>query len=157
MELRFVAMSEDQAKWLAYQWEYEGAYAFYHTDVEKLGLHAFIVVGKSSARQYAVYKDEDMVGFLGIKPKKDVAEIGLGMKPDYIGKGFGRSFLQNCLSFIKNNFEEITAAKLFVAADNKRAIHVSEECGFEKRSPHKREIKGDVYDFIEMEYRFNHE
>ncbi|WP_078393493.1 GNAT family N-acetyltransferase [Shouchella patagoniensis] len=127
--MRFVAMSEDQAKWIAYQWKYEGAYSFFH-DAQGKDVQSFLEVGKKGTRQFAIYEEDHIIGFLGAKKKPDLTiEIAPGMKPELKGKGRGKEFVQTCVSFLK---DEMKAERIIIsiASENKRAIHVFEEAGF---------------------------
>lgn len=127
--MRFVAMSEDQAKWIAYQWKYEGAYSFFH-DAQGKDVQSFLEVGKKGTRQFAIYEEDHIIGFLGAKKNPDLAiEIAPGMKPELKGKGRGKEFVQACVSFLK---DEMRAERIIIsiASENDHAIHVFEEAGF---------------------------
>lgn len=121
-------------------WEYTRPYDFYNNELtsDAIGemldnpyyavveindeLVGFFCMGKSAqvpmGNQYGAYK-------------KDMIDIGFGMKPEYTGKGNGATFLSHILRFIQESFPD-TAIRLTVATFNKRAIHLYEKFGFVK-------------------------
>ncbi len=67
---------------------------------------------------------------------KDKQGLGLGMKPEYCGKGQGEEFLQTILQFIEENIS-VKSLTLSVADFNQRAQKLYLHCGFNviKRQP----------------------
>ncbi|AIC92782.1 GNAT family N-acetyltransferase [Shouchella lehensis] len=130
--MRFVAMTEDQAKWIAYQWQYKGAYSFFH-DEKNSRTTSFLEFGKKNTWQYAVYRENEIIGFIGVKRINGMIEIAPGLNPEETGKGKGRAFVQKCVDFLKaeTNPEKIC---VLMGADNTKAKHVFEEVGFEEKS-----------------------
>lgn len=61
--------------------------------------------------------------------QKPAIDVGVGMNPDKVGKGFGEAFLQFILAQIKKNHPE-TDIRLTVATFNFRAIYLYEQFGF---------------------------
>lgn len=61
----------------------------------------------------------------------EALDIGLGMKPEFCGKGMGYSFLMAGLEFSKKyKLKGKSKIRLTVADFNKRAIHLYEKLGF---------------------------
>lgn len=58
-------------------------------------------------------------------------DIGIGLKPDLTGKGFGTVFFSFILSLVLK--EGPAPLRLTVAKFNTRAIHLYEKLGFEKK------------------------
>lgn len=81
-------------------------------------------------------------------------DIGLGMKPEYCGKGLGKGFLTDIIKFIGEKYN-ISDFRLTVLEDNIRAIKVYEKIGFkpEKKVIHKYSKKS----FIIMKYIANYD
>jgi ribosomal-protein-alanine N-acetyltransferase len=62
---------------------------------------------------------------------EEFIDIGLGMKPELTGKGYGSSFFSFVLYYITHSFEGISL-RLTVASFNQRAIHLYSKFGFTK-------------------------
>lgn len=146
-------MDEDLARKIL-TWKYEPPYDFYNNEVNEEGMREFLAgtyraitddegevfgflcTGKSAqipvGNNYGVYKD-------------NFVDIGLGMHPDYTGKGYGYDFMTFILKYIKENYTGVPM-RLSVATFNKRAIHLYEQIGFVKQD----KFKTDVADFITM-------
>ena len=55
-------------------------------------------------RYYQVVREGKLYGFFCLEQKGErILELGLGMKPEYCGKGQGATFLQEILDFIMEN------------------------------------------------------
>lgn len=120
-------------------WKYEEPYDFYNNDLcdeslkeilespyypivnDKEELVGFFCTGTSAqvplGRDYGAYLDEYI-------------DVGIGMKPELTGKGYGSDFF----SFILNQLqqENHSPLRLTVATFNTRAIHLYEKLGFTK-------------------------
>lgn len=96
---------------------------------------------------YSVYYDENLFGFYCFTRDKDEIEIGLGLNPRYVSKGFGERFVMACLSFTNQPESLLT---LGVVSFNHRAITVYERCGFVKHSVFMNPTNGSEYEFIRM-------
>jgi [ribosomal protein S18]-alanine N-acetyltransferase len=143
MKTRFVFSLMDKADAETIQtWHYEGAYAVYNMGNNEEGL-AELVDRRSP---YYSVRDErgDLVGLFnvgtsalveesnepGIYGEDRIITIGLGMRPDAMGKGMGLTFVQACLDFARREFAP-KHFQLYVFTWNKRAIRVYERAGFQ--------------------------
>lgn len=81
---------------------------------------------------------------------KDKQELGLGMKPEYCGKGQGKDFLQTILRFIEENLSA-KILTLSVADFNQRAQRLYLNCGFNVIGRQPQASNGDIYLFVKME------
>jgi ribosomal-protein-alanine N-acetyltransferase len=81
----------------------------------------------------------------------DVVEVGIGLRPDLTGQGFGESFLEPQLTYARRHWRPATF-RLFVAAWNERAIRLYARFGFREVARETRhfELVGD-HEFIRME------
>lgn len=139
-------------------WKYEAPFDFYNNERNNESLHEIL-----ENDYYAVVNDkEEIVGFycIGVSAQvpigakfdayiEDMVDIGIGMKPELTGLGFGSTFF----SFVLNHIRTIYTNKfirLTVATFNKRAIHLYEQLGFEK----KMQFRTDSTEFITMGKHF---
>ena len=86
--------------------------------------------------------------------RHDQLEIALGMKPDFVGKGYGRAFFQAIEDYAKLQF----AAKchvLKVADFNKRAKHLYCQMGYKGVTVYNQKTNGSAYPFVRMEKWFS--
>lgn len=130
-------------------WRYQGEYSFYDTerDVEHVAeLRASHV---REAKYHAALQDSELIGFFEFDVQEDVAEIGLGLRPDLTGRGLGLSFLEAGLAFARKRFSP-QRFRLRVAAFNQRAIAVYERAGFVSDGRYVHDFYGTPYDFLEM-------
>ena len=133
-EFQIVKMTEEYAA-LVSKWKYEDEYSFYdHNEndinsylcdeyfacVNNCGeLIGYFCFGQD-ARIPTVEKDPYVGDFL---------DIGLGLKPDLCGLGFGPAFLEKGLKYAESLFNT-KSFRLSVAVFNVRAIKVYEKAGF---------------------------
>ena len=120
-------------------WKYEEPYDFYNNDLCDESLKEFL-----ESPYYSIFNDkEELVGFYctgtaAQVPKgrdygaylDECIDVGIGMKPELTGKGYGSEFF----SFILNQLqqENHSPLRLTVATFNTRAIHLYEKLGFNK-------------------------
>jgi RimJ/RimL family protein N-acetyltransferase len=125
-------------------WRYPPPYDFYDGDVEPV---------LNPERFYAAHDESGaLVGFLYFEDKDGGAvEIGLGLRPELVGKGLGLEFFRAGVDFARVTFQPARVI-LNVAAFNQRAITVYERAGFRRTGEHVRTFDrfGDV-PFVEME------
>ncbi|SER99794.1 GNAT family N-acetyltransferase [Salipaludibacillus aurantiacus] len=58
-----------------------------------------------------------------------VIDLGLGIHPEWTGKGYGPAFMASILKWIRSN-REVSDVRLVVAAFNERAIRLYKKAGF---------------------------
>ncbi|UOR13263.1 GNAT family N-acetyltransferase [Halobacillus amylolyticus] len=135
-------------------WNYEGPYDFYNNELsdeeirERLNgtykalidengeVLGFFCTGDSAqvpiGKQYGAYFGE-------------FVDMGLGMNPNYVGKGNGYNFCSFIIQHIKENTDR-ASIRLTVATFNKRAIHLYKKLGFVKKD----KFTTDFAEFITM-------
>lgn len=135
-------------------WQYEEPYNFYNNEVNEEGINEFL-----SGSYQAITDDKGkLFGFLCTGEAAQVPagnkygvyhnsfiDIGLGMHPDYTGKGYGYEFMLFIIKYVKGNYIGIPM-RLTVATFNKRAIHLYEKMGFVKLE----KFTTDYAEFITM-------
>ncbi len=140
MELRVGSMDERIAKEIVL-WKYERPYDFYNHELnteeiqeklngsynvlfdEKGNLFGFFCTGEAArvpiGHQYGAYNGNDV-------------DMGLGMNPRHVGKGFGYEFCSFIINYILKHHKGVPI-RLTVATFNQRAIHLYEKLGFVKK------------------------
>ena len=78
--------------------------------------------------------------------------VGVGLRPDLTGQGFGASFVEQGLEFARLRFTP-KRFRLSVAEFNARAARVYERVGFVRTRSFVDETNGGSYPFLEMERR----
>lgn len=131
-------------------WKYEKPYDFYN-HVLTTGAIAELL----GNRYYAMLESKELIGFFCMGRSAqvpsgdrygvymgDCVDIGLGMKPEWTGKGFGTVFLNHILDFVCGKYLN-KDIRLTVATFNTRAIRLYENHGF---------IKKEKFLYKEVEY-----
>jgi len=139
-QFRFQPMTEEFAAIIC-KWRFPGEYAFYNMEDTDEDI-AELLNGEYYA---ALDFNGDLIGFIcsgnsarlpighqiGIYNDTSNIDIGLGMKPDFTGKGKGQQFLTQAIPFLKER-HPAHSFQLVVATFNERAIKVYERVGFVK-------------------------
>ncbi len=134
------------------RWRYPEAYAFYNMDADPEDLRELLDFEKwEPDTKFAVTDgSEDLVGFFEFVTRDGVTEVGLGLRPDLAGHGFGREFLRSGLRFAAERFRP-RRFTLAVATFNQRAIKVYERVGFAVTQRFVQKTNGGQYEFVEMD------
>lgn len=140
-------MSQKSAEEIA-KWHYEEPYDFYDMSNDEEDLHELLC--ERGDHYFEVIENHVCIGFYSIMEEDDHIEIGLGLRPDFTGKGHGKKFLEDLLDYISLNYEKKKIV-LRVASFNSRAIHLYEKCGFNRIRSFVQATNGSFYEFIEME------
>lgn len=135
-------------------WKYEGIYSFYDNNVDKNKIEwieGFLV----SSNDFSVYNEyNELVGNCSYYYIDKFFCIGVQMRPNITGKGFGTEFVKSVVDFGKQkynyNYIDLTVAKF-----NKRAIKVYERLGFKVIEEFVNTIRGIDYEFQAMRLEFD--
>lgn len=146
-------MKENYAKQIT-EWNYDGNYSSYNLpsyDVCVKNHYGITQIDKQ--KNYVVYTINDEVIFYFNMKLMDSGKvyIGVGLKPEYCGKGFGNYFLNDSVKLAKEKYPN---AILFleVRSWNKRAIKSYEKIGFKiVRTVISKDRQGNNTEFVEME------
>ncbi|WP_313799226.1 GNAT family N-acetyltransferase [Cytobacillus sp.] len=123
-------------------WKYEAPYDFYNNDLSAENIRELL-----DQKYYSVVDEYgQLIGFFCIGSAAQVPighvygvylddhiDIGLGMKPDLTGKGYGYSFFAYILQYIKETYTN-KIVRLTVAKFNIRAIRLYEKLGFRRKT-----------------------
>jgi [ribosomal protein S18]-alanine N-acetyltransferase len=146
----FAQLSQEDAEAIA-EWRYPEPYSFYDWTADPADLRELLDPSRRGEAYWAVKDDAgELVGHFSFKPKDErTVEIGLGLRPDLTGRGFGGSFLAAGLEFARERF----APEIFVlsvATFNERAIKVYERAGFARARLYMHFTAGREWEFLEM-------
>jgi [ribosomal protein S18]-alanine N-acetyltransferase len=150
VELLLRPMSQADAEEVS-SWRYPGEYSFYDWTSDPADL-AELLDPAARAGQYFVVETsaEKVIGFFQYKPPHGPnLEIGLGLHPEWTGRGVGARFLEAGLDFARRSFAPETF-QLSVASFNRRAIRVYERAGFVAVRAYMHWTNGAEWQFIEM-------
>jgi len=118
-------------------WRYPPPYDFYDGDAEPV----------LNPERFFEARDEtaELIGFYYFESKPPDLDYGLGLRPDFTGRGFGLEFFRTGLAFARGRYRP-QRVLLHVAAFNERARLVYERAGFRVVSSHVRTFDrfGDV-------------
>jgi ribosomal-protein-alanine N-acetyltransferase len=158
MQLFVMDMTKDFARQVL-NWKYEKPYELYNNELTDEAMREVL-----NNAYFAVVDDvEELVGFFCIGEsaqvpigslfgvyKEDLIDIGIGMKPELTGKGFGYPFFSFILNEIKEIFDP-NSVRLTVIKSNSRAIHLYQKFGFVME----KEFNTEEMVFIIMVKEFN--
>ena len=143
-------MNQQDADEIANLWKYSDIYSFYDSTADEEDYLEFMDSEKRGNNYFSCYTENELVGFYSVEILDgSIAELGLGLKPEYTGKGLGISFINAVLNHITRQYG-INNFSLSVAAFNKRAIKAYEAVGFTKSKVFVQYTNGGCYEFIQM-------
>jgi RimJ/RimL family protein N-acetyltransferase len=137
MIISFVPIDEQAASEIV-RWCYEPPYEIYNLEDSKESIQYAL----DPQYNYTVMRDESgrLVGFCsfgvdgqvpGGDYRAEALDIGMGICPDFTGKGLGSSFVRAVLDFAEKEFHPKTY-RVTIAAFNRRARRVWEKNGFQQ-------------------------
>lgn len=131
-------------------WQYDPPYDFYN--IVNTDEHPAEILNDDIRNNhfYSVY-DEELIGLIELHSNKFTCTLGLGLKPEYTGKGNGEAFVKAAVQFIQSTYPETTTIELAVATFNNRAIKVYERCGFNELDYELMAAHGVLHEFLKMQ------
>ena len=86
----------EQEKELASSWQYEGEYAIYNEPSYQEQKEKGIGFGnpKCDKNFYAYCDGQELVGFTNILEEQQAVFIGIGVRPDLCGQGYGQQMMK---------------------------------------------------------------
>ncbi|EJS55623.1 N-acetyltransferase [Bacillus cereus] len=148
----FTVMSQTEAEEIAYNWHYEGKYSFYDIEADQEDLAEFLHDESRGDDTFAVKENGTLIGFFSFfRMNSRTVDIGLGMRPNITGNGFGLQFVNAGLAFSKEKYG-CNYITLSVATFNERAIKVYKRAGFEAVGTFIQKTNGSCFEFLRMNY-----
>ena len=152
-DIKKSSMNEEYARQIT-EWNYEGEYSDYNLpSYEECKNKKYGITREDRKDNYIVYTINDEVVFYSNMKEMDDNKlyIGVGLKPEYCGKGLGNYFLNDSIIEMKKRYPERTLF-LEVRSWNKRAIKSYEKLGFKiTNTVISKDRLGNDTEFIEME------
>ncbi len=146
MQVAFRQMTRSDAAEIA-AWRYAAPYDFYDADADAGDLAMLLQAGPGYFT--ALSNDGECVGFIQVTMGADTADVGLGLRPDLTGRGFGVGFLNAVLAFVGDTFHPARFS-LAVAEFNERAIRVYRRVGFVETERFIQQTNGGQWPFVRM-------
>ncbi len=132
-------------------WQYEPPYDFY-TIAPKYWEREMGEIFQPAPEDsyYAVLRDGKMAGYFELHHREETVEIGVALRPELTGKGYGRAFLACVLEQAWARYQPQKFA-LRVAAWNERAQRLYRAAGFRETGRAIRQANGKDTQFILMQ------
>jgi [ribosomal protein S18]-alanine N-acetyltransferase len=131
-------------------WHYPPPYSFYDWSADNEDAALLLDAKRREGRFFsALDENGELAGYFEFQVKGDDLIVGLGLRPDLTGGGFGREFVEAGLAFARERFGP-ERFRLSVAAFNERAIKVYKRVGFRTTRAFDHETNGGLHRFLEM-------
>lgn len=140
-------MTIDYAQEIAYRWKYRGKYSFYNITKDEHELEMFLNEELRKSTYYTVLNEkQELIGFYSYTFENNIMWIGLGLKPQLTGKGYGIYFMQKAIEFGVSEFNYTESKILLTVAEfNKRAISLYQKLGFIFVEKKEFSVKNKIY------------
>lgn len=148
----YTVMTQEEAEEIAYNRHYEGKYSFYDIAADEEDLDEFLHDESRGNHTFSVKENGTLIGFFTVcKMNNGTVDIGLGMRPDITGNGFGLQFVNAGLAFSEEKYG-CNYITLSVVKFNERAIKVYKRAGFEAVGTFIQKTNGSCFEFLKMNY-----
>ena len=140
-------------------WTYPAPYELYNGDSSQETIEEILHTNYYSARN----TDNNLVGYVcfgegarvpggynaGIYSDTEIIDLGLGLKPELTGEGYGILLVKDAVKFLQKT-ENPSIVQLAVAVFNERAIKVYTRAGFKHEEQFVSAVKGENVEFLSM-------
>jgi ribosomal-protein-alanine N-acetyltransferase len=150
LKLEFGKLTQKNAVIIADEWKYPGIYSFYDMTADEDDYNELIDPDMRGETYFEVLSGCELIGFLTLNISENVADIGIGMRPDLTGRGLGTEFMSSCLNFITKKHRNVKAITLSVACFNIRAIKVYKKLDFKEEYHFDQQTNGGNFKFVSM-------
>ena len=135
-------------------WQYEPPYESYNlpsweeVKIKKMGIADQV---KREKEFYAVCKEQILAGYIRLRMQNDCIMAGLGLKPEYCGKGYG-AIIMFCIIKLCEDLSDLPV-RLEVRSDNLMAIKCYRKAGFQRIDQYEMESPSGKHTYDLMEYK----
>jgi RimJ/RimL family protein N-acetyltransferase len=155
MKFQIAKLSQVQAKEVCDDWIYEGDYAIYNVSwADAVAQRWSIADENKRAVQFRGVFDERnaLIGFFRMtEDDQDEVEIGMGMRPDLCGKGWGKAFVDAATAYTQKRFPQ-KRLYLEVRIFNQRAIRCYQSAGYAVKVQHEKMTPAGITAYLRMDY-----
>lgn len=152
MMARIMKMTAQQANTYL-NWQYPEPYTFYNFPPSISRSELLNELLASNSDYFSILDDDNQLfGIYEYQFHNGVMEIGLGIRPEDTGKGYGTQFVNQCIAFGQQHYHYFGKITLEVASFNKRAIYLYKKIGFRKVSERAAHPFGIPISFIKMTF-----
>lgn len=154
MQISVEKLTESHAKEIC-EWKYESPYDIYNMpnwDVVKEQNWGIANELKRKSEFYSAFINNQLIGFFRLIKKETLVTIGLGLHPNFCGKGLGYKLVEFALKESKMRYGNIPI-NLEVRDFNQRAIKCYEKVGFIEIKRYSKCTPVGKDNFIVMEYK----
>lgn len=111
-------------------WSYGGGYMCF--DMEKNYADLYDLINTEKYEGFvAVNDDDEIIGVLECYIDEDCIQIANALAPEFIGKGLGLDFINNCIDFIVESYEYAREnIVIYLRPNNSKAMNLYERAGF---------------------------
>ncbi|GGE31839.1 GNAT family N-acetyltransferase [Streptococcus himalayensis] len=147
--MKIELLSQEHAMEIANHWHYPAPYDFYDLENDLEDYQEMVNSDLRGDNYYQVLRDGKLYGYFTVNTDGAVLELGLGMKPEYCGKGEGKAFMQVILDYCSIHIPS-KVVSLSVADFNARAQQLYLNMGFEFVQRVPMESNGGIHLFVKM-------
>ena len=122
------AMTEDE-KYVIADWRYSGDYALYNTRPYEEDRKKGVGFAQPGFIGFSFYDRDALIGFTCLYEEDREIMIGIGVAPEYCGRGYGREMLETTCGLSETMFPG-KPLYLEVRTWNARAVRCYEKAGF---------------------------
>ncbi len=143
-------LNESMAKEVC-KWRYQGLYSIYNlSDWEVVVSNCWALASESERDEFflSICKEEDLIGFGRIHCSDNKVMLGIGLKPEVCGEGYGYKAMSLLIKEAKKRHPN-TEIGLEVRRFNERAKKCYESVGF---TVQRRYMKESIEGFLDYEY-----
>lgn len=112
-------------------WKYDGGYSIYNLpsfeEMKKLQSGFMNPLREKNYRAFLI--DDNLIGYINLAEKENGIFLGIGVKPGFCDKGYGKKILKEACHIAKELYPD-KLLYLEVRTWNKRAIKCYEQVGF---------------------------
>jgi [ribosomal protein S18]-alanine N-acetyltransferase len=155
MKLTDHKLSEEQAKEIS-NWKYAGEYLIYNLPSWDIMVHEnYSLTDTVKRERYRGYTSEngELVGFVNLLDEGETVFFGIGIKPNYCGKGIGKIITNKALIESQERFTNKPIV-LEVRTWNKRAVNCYKSQGFNIIETKQQQTHIGFGEFYIMRYTF---
>ena len=144
-------LTQANADQIARKWYYKDKYSFYDMENDPEDFEEIITPELRENKYYQVLNDKDeLVGYFCLERlSEEKVEVGLGLRPDLTGQGWGLKFVKEIETFIQDNFD-YKVVVLSVASFMTCAIKVYQRAGFKIDGSKLQKSNNGIYQFINL-------